>query len=82
MKLWGRVLVCGSIETYNDVDKKLYDATNISILMKQLTVKGFLCFPHFDKWPAAFVQLNKLIQEVTFKCVILDEITFVLFKFI
>ena len=66
MKLGGRVLVCGSIQNYNDIDKKLVEATNINILMKELTVKGFMCYSYFDKWPLAFVEMNKLIQEVIF----------------
>jgi NADPH-dependent curcumin reductase CurA len=65
MRKDGRVLVVGSIENYNDVDKRSVPATNISILMKGITVKGFLVyFFGQNEWANAFTQMNKLIQEV------------------
>ncbi len=64
MKLNGRVLVCGSIETYNDSNEKQYGPTNVAILMKELSVYGFMCFSHYEKWPESFVEMNKLIQSV------------------
>ena len=33
MKDFGRILVCGSIQTYNDTEVKKYAATNSAILM-------------------------------------------------
>lgn len=32
--------------------------------MKELVVRGFLCFNHYNNWPAAHVELNKLIKDV------------------
>ena len=65
MKKHGKILVVGSIENYNDVDKRPVPATNISILMKGITVKGFLVyFFGQNLWSNAFTQMNKLIQEV------------------
>lgn len=65
MRKDGRVLVVGSIENYNDVDKRPVPATNISILMKGITVKGFLVyFFGQNLWSNAFTQMNKLFQEV------------------
>ncbi len=85
MKLNGRVLVVGSIQTYNDIEAKqckeneifieLFEylenlflfsvpATNVSILMKQLTVRGFQVYLCENEWPQAFTEINKLIREV------------------
>ncbi len=64
MRKDGRVLVVGSIENYNDVDKRSVPATNISILRTELTVKGFMVYSYHNEWPNAFTQMNKLIQEV------------------
>ena len=89
MKSGGRILVAGSISTYNATDEKkcnLYTVlikfsnaiefwlnralkdptTNLSILMKSLTVKGFIASSFIDQWPRAFTEMNKLIQEVFF----------------
>jgi len=45
--------------------KYLVPATNVAILMKQLTVRGFQVFLCQDEWPQAFTEMNKLIQEVS-----------------
>lgn len=63
MRQNGRVLVCGSIRTYNNKERLKTDETNFDILMKQLTVMGFMCYNHYEDWPNAFVEINKLIQE-------------------
>jgi len=63
MRKFGRVLVCGSIQTYNDRVAKLYHATNLAILFKELTVMGFTCYNHDDEWSQAFSTLKELIQE-------------------
>lgn len=84
MKMNGRVLVCGSISTYNKEpgqSKKTFyrilclkfviiiyffqaAETNVSVLMKELSVYGFVCFNCYDRWPEAFVELNQLIRDV------------------
>lgn len=65
MKDFGRILVCGSIQTYNDTEVKKYAATNTAILMKALSVYGFRSFDHYAKWPESFVEMNKLMQSVS-----------------
>jgi NADPH-dependent curcumin reductase CurA len=64
MKKHGKILVVGSIQNYNDVDKRPVPATNISILRTEITVKGFMVYSYHNEWPNAFTQMNKLIQEV------------------
>jgi NADPH-dependent curcumin reductase CurA len=87
MRSKGRVLVCGSIENYNDVDPKkcknliirrlfrflfnlslirckIDNATNLNVLIKELTVYGFMCYSYNEEWPKAFDEMNKLIQNV------------------
>jgi NADPH-dependent curcumin reductase CurA len=67
MKLYGRVMVLGSIANYNDKTPALVPQTNMTIFVKQLSVNGFLCFRYYDDWPKSFEVLNKLIQEVDYK---------------
>jgi hypothetical protein len=40
--------------------------TGLTVIFKELTIKGFNIFKHYEEWPYAFVELNKLIQEVTY----------------
>ncbi|CAF0705338.1 unnamed protein product [Brachionus calyciflorus] len=63
MRKGGRVLVCGSIQTYQDKDTRKYDATNVSVLMNELSIYGFMCYSYYEQWPIAFTEMNKLIQE-------------------
>jgi len=65
MKKYGRVLVCGSIQTYNVAkgNEQLYAATNFSILGKELTVYGFMVPTYYADWPAAFTEMNGYIQS-------------------
>ena len=64
MKKLGRVLVCGSIQTYNDKQERMFAATNVDILIKEIIVRGFMCYTYYSQWPESFVEMNKLIQEV------------------
>lgn len=63
MKSGGRILVVGSIQTYNDLETKTYPATNLSILMKELTIKGFMVYSYYPRWAAAFTEMNQLMQK-------------------
>ena len=64
MKDFGRILVCGSIQTYNDIEEKKYAATNFAILVKGLSVYGFRSSDHYAKWPESFVEMNNLMKSV------------------
>ena len=44
--------------------KHLDPLANREILVKEITIKGFLVYSFDEEWPAAFVEMNKLIQEV------------------
>jgi len=59
----GRVLVVGSIQNYNDTESKPVPATNLSVLMKELTIKGFMVYTYYPEWPAAFTEMNQYIKE-------------------
>lgn len=63
MRHHGRIIIVGSIQTYNKSDVQLVEATNITILLKELTVKGFMVYTYSNEWPQAFTEMNKLIQE-------------------
>ena len=40
------------------------EETSSAILTNELSVFGFVSANHYDQWPNAFVEINKLIQEV------------------
>lgn len=62
MKAHGRIIMCGFISVYNGEQPDAYpDMT--AIVRKRLTLKGFVMTDHFDKYPAIFAELAKLMQS-------------------
>lgn len=62
---YGRILCCGSIENYNQVDPnaKKYAPTNIKILHKELSIYGMIVSTFFSEWGTAFTEMNKLVES-------------------
>lgn len=52
------------------------EETSSAILMNELSVFGFVSANHYDQWPNAFVEINKLIQEV----ILYNQITVIILK--
>jgi NADPH-dependent curcumin reductase CurA len=63
MNLFGRVSVCGMISTYNEAEPQPGPASFPLILMKRLTVRGFIYFDFADKHPAAVRELYAWVKE-------------------
>ena len=63
MKKYGKVVLCGSIENYNDKTPKLYPAVNFKILQSELTIRGMLVYTFYKDWPAALTEMNNYIKE-------------------
>ncbi len=61
MKNNGRVCVCGSISEYDD---KWTGQTQWNmILMRRLTVTGFICVDHMNEFAEATAELGQLVKE-------------------
>jgi NADPH-dependent curcumin reductase CurA len=57
----GRVCVCGSISEYDD---KWAGQTQWNmILMRRLTVSGFICMDHMNEFGEATTELSQLVKE-------------------
>ena len=57
----GRVCVCGSISEYDD---KWAGQTQWNmILMRRLTVSGFICMDHMNEFGEATAELSQLVKE-------------------
>ncbi|XP_046959796.1 prostaglandin reductase 1-like [Vanessa cardui] len=61
----GRVVVCGSISSYNEDQTKLPKATILqpSILGNELRIEGFLIPSYIDRWPEGIEQLITWIKN-------------------
>ena len=64
MNTFGRVAVCGAISQYNLTEPPKFRPVSGLILLRQLTVQGFMVNRWFSQWPGAFKEIAKWIQEV------------------
>ena len=64
MNTFGRVAVCGAISQYNLTEPPKFRPVSGLILLQQLKVEGFNVTRWLSKWPDAFKELAKWIQEV------------------
>ncbi|CAK1596408.1 unnamed protein product [Parnassius mnemosyne] len=65
MNAKGRVAVCGSISSYNEVSSNVVKAPILQpyIVSKELTIQGFIVTSFSKHWPEAFAQLVEWIKS-------------------
>ena len=64
MRNFGRVAFCGAISGYNQGDTQTMTVKNYEmILMRRLTVQGFICPDHLADIGAAFGELVPLVTS-------------------
>jgi NADPH-dependent curcumin reductase CurA len=63
MKVHGVVVVCGMVSDYNHQDEPQPVKTLWQIVVKRLTIRGFLTYEHADRIPEAQAQLNDWVQN-------------------
>ncbi len=63
MKLFGRIALCGMISQYNATDLQEEPGRWTLILMRRLTIRGFIVIDFFDKMPEAVQQLAQWMME-------------------
>jgi prostaglandin reductase 1 len=64
MNTFGRISICGIISTYNDSDELSKGLSmNKLILLKQLTVRGFIVIRWINQWDDAFKEMAQWISE-------------------
>ncbi|MCV0424935.1 MAG: NADP-dependent oxidoreductase [Roseibium sp.] len=62
MAPFGRMIFCGFISVYNG-EATATPPEMTAIVRKRLTLKGYVMTDHFDKFPAIFQELGKLMME-------------------
>lgn len=63
MREHGRVVVCGMVSEYNDQDHPYGVRTLWQLVVKRLTLRGFLTYDHPDRIPAAQSQLAQWVRR-------------------
>jgi NADPH-dependent curcumin reductase CurA len=62
MREHGRVVVCGMVSDYNHQEAPYAVRTLWQIVVKRLTIRGFLTYEHADRIPLAQSQLGEWVQ--------------------
>jgi prostaglandin reductase 1 len=63
MNLYGRIAVCGSISSYNEVDTPKASILQMHLVSKQLKMEGFLVSRWEGKWGTAFADIIHWIRS-------------------
>ncbi|KAM9827022.1 prostaglandin reductase 1-like [Neosynchiropus ocellatus] len=68
MKDFGRIAVCGSISTYNDTTPQMGPYVQMTMIIKQLKMEGFMQSRWPDKHPDSLKKLMGWYKEGKLKC--------------
>lgn len=63
MNKFGRVAVCGSISSYNDITLPKVSIVQPAIVFKELKVEGFLVHRWLDRWQEGINENLKWLNE-------------------
>lgn len=63
MAWFGRVVLCGGISAYNEEELPPGPSNYMQIVIRRLTVKGFILFDHISKARTAIDELSKWLAE-------------------
>jgi NADPH-dependent curcumin reductase CurA len=59
----GRIAVCGMIDQYNATSASAGPSNLSQLIIKKLTMQGFIIFDHWDGYPAFVEQMTQWIQQ-------------------
>lgn len=63
MNLHGRVASCGAVSEYNSEIKVKVPSIQSTLILKQLTIKGFVVYRWADRWMEGIESIQKWIEE-------------------
>lgn len=63
MNDYGRIAVCGMIDQYNATSPSAGPSNLSQLIIKKLTMQGFIVFDHWDGYPAFVAQMTQWIQQ-------------------
>lgn len=67
MRLFGRVVLCGLISSYNDTERRKIDPPWERVLMRRLSVQGFIVLDFMDRMGEAIAALGGWMAEERLK---------------
>lgn len=67
MNLNGRVASCGAVSAYNSQQDIKVSSVHVTLIFKQLTIKGFVVYRWADRWMEGIEQILSWIKEEKIK---------------
>jgi NADPH-dependent curcumin reductase CurA len=59
----GRVVACGSISRYNDVEAAPGPRNMFMVVTKRLSIRGYIISDHYDRFPEFFAQAQEWVRD-------------------
>jgi NADPH-dependent curcumin reductase CurA len=63
MRPFGRVVACGAISRYSDVEPEPGPRNLFMLFTKRLTVRGFIVSDHYDRYPEFLAEVGPLVGD-------------------
>ena len=63
MNMFGRIVLCGMISQYNDIEPRPGPKNLISAVRKRLNLQGFIVSDHVDRTPDFYADMRQWISE-------------------
>jgi NADPH-dependent curcumin reductase CurA len=63
MRPFGRVVACGAISRYSDVEPEPGARNLFMLFTKRLTIKGFIVSDHYDRYPDFLAEVGPLVRD-------------------
>ena len=63
MRLYGRIVACGSISRYNDSEPTAGPRNMFMIVTKRLRMQGYIIRDHYDRFPEFFAKAQEWVRD-------------------
>ncbi len=63
MRLYGRIVACGSMSRYNDVEAAAGPRNLFMVVTKRLRMQGYIIRDHYDRFPEFFEKAQEWVRD-------------------
>ena len=63
LRTYGRIVACGSISRYNDVEASAGPRNMFMVVTKRLLMQGYIINDHYDRFPEFFARAHEWVRD-------------------